>query len=120
MAQRRRDGVTQNAHTITVARWKFSDLISEKSEVLKRTDLRVLLILFSVLPGYDAGDKRDENYRRKEDPRNFVPICIEDLADKLGISTKKFKDSLLNLEAVDLIECNYIGNTREKGYRFLF
>lgn len=82
------------------------------NEELSKTDLRVFLFLLTKLDGY--------NYKgRKKDPENYKLIDVEAIADSLDITKKKVRESIHNLEEMDIIEKGSSATIND-GYRFIF
>lgn len=102
--------VYQQVNNVSIPKMKLDVIASDEN--LGKTDLRVLLELFTKLDGFAPNS-------RAVDPANFNSVDCLFIADRIGSSKKKVKLSLEHLVELGYIEKGS-SNTVKSGYRFTF
>ena len=101
----------QQTRNVSINKNNLQNIASDTN--LSETDIRVCLILFTELNGWNNGDNH------KKDPLNYKIIDKESIARTLGIKKKKVKKAIDNLIDEGYIE-NGESETVSNGYRFTF
>lgn len=103
--------VYQQMHNVSIPKQGIRDILEDDS--LSKTDLRLLLSLFTELDGFS-----DPN-NRKTDPQNYKIIDLDSISDFLDIKYKETKKSLKHLLRQGYIEKGD-SDSVSNGYRFTF
>ena len=117
----------QHKNTFSANRTKVQNMICYNDN-LTDEDIRVALVLMTILEGYDLQPTENEtvtdgriDIRRKNDPKIYKHIDASVIADRLGWKTKKVKKSIKHLMNEDILEEDESETSGIKhGLRFMF
>lgn len=104
----------QQQHTVSIPKVELIDNVATNPNLGKK-DLRVFLLLATQLNGWKEGSRRGTTI----DPKNFVKIDTEQIADVLDMDTRDVKKSIKKLRDEYIIEKGDTDATLN-GYRFTF
>lgn len=105
--------VYQQLTTVSVPKQELADWVAS-SENLSKDDLRVFIMLLTVLNGYSPPKNGVQS-----DPNNYCKINEEQIAHELFITAKKVKKSIKRLIEEGIIEKGNSSSIKN-GYRFTF
>lgn len=103
----------QQQNTVSIPKNALVDYVATNTNLGKK-DLRVFLLLATQLNGWKPGLRGN-----KTDPKNFVKVDTEQIADVLDMEIREVKKCIKKLRDEGIIEKGDT-DTTINGYRFTF
>lgn len=103
----------QQENTVSIPKKPLLEYVVSDDK-LKKTDLRIILLLLTELNGWT------NSKRKTEDPHNFKMIDTFKISEELEIHEKDVKKSIKRLVHKGILEIGDSYGTTVGGYRFTF